>query len=75
MRNMNEEENIDDNMAHSHIEHSDPKEKEEHKKQSEKDLGTVKTVRKVTEHPELRWWFNAITVKAHNQNNWWRKQP
>jgi len=38
---MNEEENIDDNMAHSHIEHSDPKEKEEHKKQSETDLKTV----------------------------------
>ena len=66
------EENINDNMAHSHIEHSDPKEKEEHKKQNEKDL---KTVTKVTEHPELRWWFNAITVKAHNQNNWWRKRP
>jgi len=42
---------FNDNMAHSHIEHSDPKEKEEHKKQSETDL---KTVRKVTEHPELR---------------------
>lgn len=21
---------------------------------------------RVTEHPELRWWWHAITVKAHN---------
>jgi hypothetical protein len=62
---MNEEEN-EDNMIHSHIEHSDPKEKEEQKKQYEKDLGTVK----VTEHPELSWWCRAITVCAHNQNRW-----
>jgi hypothetical protein len=38
---MNEKEDINDNMAHSHIEHSNPKEKEEHKKQSEIDLKTV----------------------------------
>jgi hypothetical protein len=23
---------------------------------------------KIVEHPELKWWFNAITVRAHNQN-------
>jgi len=47
---MNEEENINDNMIHSHIEHSDPKEKEEHKKQYEKDLGTVRN--KAAKHIE-----------------------
>lgn len=22
----------------------------------------------IIEHPELNWWFNAITVNAHNMN-------
>jgi len=29
---------------------------------------------KIVEHPELRWWLNAITVKSHNVNNWLRKR-
>jgi hypothetical protein len=28
----------------------------------------------ITEHPELHWWFTAITVKAHNQNVRWPRK-
>jgi len=36
---------IDDIEIHSHIEHNDPKKKIEEKKEIEKDLKTVKTVK------------------------------
>jgi len=35
----------------------------------EKDVEKPKRI--ITEHPELRWWFNAITVRAHNVNAWY----
>ena len=28
----------------------------------------VKEKRIITEHPELRWWFNAIAVRANSVN-------